>query len=212
MKNLPGAEMGNDETLAPKRDLKTNLLGCGAVLLFALVALVGCNGCADYLSTHSPPSSEPPKSLQDELAEVRLVDKVEIRDVTVTVRLYLPAGTASEASFLDHAADAVRSEGKIIKARSKDLPATVKSVDFLVDTDVVDRLGNDRREKVMSFALRADDMKAANYDGLYGSDLLNIVHEGGVSSGAGRRIVEAWCAKPDNADRGGAFCAEMLGG
>lgn len=206
-----GAELGEQELSKGQAWLAL------VIMVLALVGLVyGCSVAVgklgDQIDQHAKAeAAKPPPPLADTLkAADPVVSDVEVAAPQIWVRIYIDS--ASEGTYLTRAGMAVRSVSREIKKNAARVPSDVQTVSFLLDADIQDRLGNSEREKIMSFSMRASDLKAANYDNLYDAQVLGLAFEGGVSSGVGGRTVDAWCADEKNGARGAEFCRVMLGG
>lgn len=181
--------------------------GCaiaGLVFLFAVIALTTCIG---QVAKHAPPPAPPPpKDLATDLMGVHNISDVKLFEGGIELRIYIKDAW-DEASYLDETFETVKQVGIVLQRDRQLVPASTVNVFFMLDTDVQDRLGNTSRDKVLSVAYPASDLLAANFSNLNAAEVADLANGGGASSGAGARIISAWCSKPSNADRAARYCA-----
>lgn len=187
--------------------------GCFTVVALGAVLFGIVFGCASFVGgamdkAQRVEAAKSPQTLTDVIKSASsAVQGVEVYEAQVMVDIYEEPASATD--FIRVAAQDVVRVAKAIKANPNLLPATTQTVTFALKAPLVDRLGNESREKIMSFGLRASDLKAANYDNLGDARVLDLAFEGGVSGGAGARALDAWCDPLKGSGSGGNFCEVM---
>lgn len=153
----------------------------------------------------APPATPPGRNLAELVDDI---DQVSIEGRAMTVRARLGENALGDDWMLSGAARTVKDVGKALRTAAEAGKADTVEIRFW--TDGVDRLGARLDLPLFDLRFPARDLEQAQFENLGFGPTLNLATRAEIRSPAGARIIAAWCAKPDNAQSGAAFCLLAL--
>jgi hypothetical protein len=163
-------------------------LGPALLVVLGLVTLRGCISCSQFVANQ--PDAAPPVA-GDALRKLSLINSVEINDVNVIITSKISCPLP--AACLQGAGSALRQIAKAIQQHPETLPASEEGLILLIQTPLVDRLGNSHDEKILNLSYKIADLKAFNLGSPSEERMLDLAVEARASNAAGQEVADDYC-------------------
>ena len=148
------------------------------------------------------PIKSQPKALKDNDKQIQ---SVEVSDKTLQIHVHFDV-VMDDKSLISNAGFILKTIGTAIKDGAQEA-ANVEKIKVIFTTKVIDKLGNESTATYMTLTFPASDLKAANYENLTSSMLLNLATNASLSP-VGKNAALQYCSK--NGQDARAFCLMAL--
>lgn len=158
---------------------------------------------ASVSTPESSASAEP--TAKSILASDDCLKDLEVYGEIVNVSCHIETAW-DEAQFIDLAGMTSAKIGRSFKSGAIEGNGTTH-INLTITTQLKDRLGNEAAGRVMTLSYPVADLKAANYDNLSFTEVLNLANDVSLQP-VGYEMAEKWCLKKSG--DGPAFCHKAL--